>query len=216
MHPRGERCCNASGACRGPVPLLMDRAYECDATRELAVELGYVPVVPPKHNRRTSWEYDRVLYKRRNEIERLFRRLKGFRRIFSRFEKLDVMFVAFINFRVDRRGPALGLTGPRFMGLQGSEGWRGVPKPRRKPHVHFPVSLARRLHRQAGNIGSDHGHERFRPKRCSDFTLSSYSIPRILLEWVRRLRSQWIVRRCSPPPNSSVSGQPGRAREICV
>lgn len=39
-----------------------------------------------------------VLYKRRNEIERLFRRLKGFRRIFSRFEKLDVMFVAFINF----------------------------------------------------------------------------------------------------------------------
>ena len=37
-------------------------------------------------------------YKRRNEIERLFRRLKGFRRIFSRFEKLDVMFIAFINF----------------------------------------------------------------------------------------------------------------------
>jgi transposase len=34
----------------------------------------------------------------RNEIERLFRRLKGFRRIFSRFEKLDVMFLAFINF----------------------------------------------------------------------------------------------------------------------
>src|SRR5680860_1094852 len=34
----------------------------------------------------------------RNEIERLFRRLKGFRRIFSRFDKLDVMFIAFINF----------------------------------------------------------------------------------------------------------------------
>ena len=30
------------------------------------------------------WEYDRAMYKRRNEIERLFRRLKGFRRIFSR------------------------------------------------------------------------------------------------------------------------------------
>ena len=37
------------------------------------------------------------MYKRRNEIERLFRRLKGFRRIFLRFEKLDGMFVAFIN-----------------------------------------------------------------------------------------------------------------------
>ena len=38
------------------------------------------------------------MYKRRNEIERLFRRLKGFRRIFSRFEKLDVMFIAFNHF----------------------------------------------------------------------------------------------------------------------
>jgi transposase len=81
-----------------PIHLLMDRAYEGDATRQLALELGFVPVVPPKQNRLTPWEYDRAMYKRRNEIERLFRRLKGFRRIFSRFEKLDVMFVAFINF----------------------------------------------------------------------------------------------------------------------
>jgi transposase len=81
-----------------PIHLLMDRAYEGDATRQLAVELGYVPVVPPKQNRLEPWDYDRALYKRRNEIERLFRRLKGFRRLFSRFEKLDVMFVAFINF----------------------------------------------------------------------------------------------------------------------
>ncbi len=81
-----------------PIPLLMDRAYEGDATRQLAMDLGYLPVVPPKQNRLTPWAYDRAMYKRRNEIERLFRRLKGFRRIFSRFEKLDVMFVAFINF----------------------------------------------------------------------------------------------------------------------
>jgi transposase len=38
------------------------------------------------------------MYKRRNEIERLFRRLKGFRRIFSRFDKLDVMFMGFLYF----------------------------------------------------------------------------------------------------------------------
>jgi transposase len=38
------------------------------------------------------------MYRRRNEVERLFRRLKGFRRIFSRFEKLDLMFRAFIPF----------------------------------------------------------------------------------------------------------------------
>ena len=76
----------------------MDRAYEGDETRQLALALGFSPVVPPKQNRVRPWEYTRALYKRRNEIERLFRRLKGFRRIFSRFEKLDVMFVGFFNF----------------------------------------------------------------------------------------------------------------------
>ena len=78
--------------------LIMDRAYEGDETRQLALELGLSPVVPPKSNRLSPWEYDKALYKKRNEIERLFRRLKGFRRIFSRFEKLDVMLTGFIHF----------------------------------------------------------------------------------------------------------------------
>ena len=82
----------------------MDRAYEGDETRQLALALGFVPVVPPKRNRLIPWDYDRALYKRRNQIERLFRRLKGFRRIFSRFEKLDVMFVAFITFALIVKG----------------------------------------------------------------------------------------------------------------
>ena len=76
----------------------MDRAYEGNETRQLVLDLGFIPVVPPKSNRLDPWEYDREMYKRRNEVERLFRRLKGFRRIFSRFEKLDVMFTAFIHF----------------------------------------------------------------------------------------------------------------------
>ena len=53
---------------------------------------------PPKRNRLAPWSCDKALYKRRNEIERLFRRLKGFRRIFSRFDKLDVMFLGFVTF----------------------------------------------------------------------------------------------------------------------
>jgi transposase len=68
------------------LPLLMDRAYEGAETRQLVLSLGIIPVVPPKSNRIDPWEYDRALYKKRNEIERLFRRLKSFRRIFSRFE----------------------------------------------------------------------------------------------------------------------------------
>ena len=76
----------------------MDRAYEGNETRQLALDLGFTPVVPPLATRARPWEYDQAMYKRRNEIERLFRRLKGFRRIFSRFEKLDVMFTGFIYF----------------------------------------------------------------------------------------------------------------------
>jgi transposase len=76
----------------------MDRAYEGDETRQLAFDLGYIPVVPPRPGRLSPWEYDREMYRRRNEVERLFRRLKGFRRVFSRFDKLDVMFTAFIHF----------------------------------------------------------------------------------------------------------------------
>ena len=78
--------------------MLMDRAYEGDETRQLVLSLGMVPVVPPKSNRVDPWRYDRSLYKKRNEIERLFRRMKGYRRIFSRFEKLDVIFLGFLSF----------------------------------------------------------------------------------------------------------------------
>lgn len=76
----------------------MDRAYEGNETRQLALDLGFIPVVPPLSTRIAPWEYDRAMYKRRNEVERLFRRLKDYRRIFSRFEKLDLMFTAFISF----------------------------------------------------------------------------------------------------------------------
>ena len=50
-----------------PTYLLMDRAYEGDETRQLALDLGFIPVVPPKSNRVEPWEYNRELYKRRNE-----------------------------------------------------------------------------------------------------------------------------------------------------
>jgi len=80
------------------VALIMDRAYEGNETRQLALDLGFTPIVPPLKTRRDPWSFDKLLYRRRNEIERLFRRLKGFRRIFSRFDKLDVMFTAFIHF----------------------------------------------------------------------------------------------------------------------
>jgi transposase len=77
-------------------PFLMDRAYEGDETRGLAESLVYRPVVPPKRNRKEQWEYDKELYKGRNVVERLFRRLKRFRRVCTRYDKLDCMFTIFV------------------------------------------------------------------------------------------------------------------------
>ncbi|OLH94496.1 transposase, partial [Xanthomonas oryzae pv. oryzae] len=86
------------GPVRRRAHLWLDRALEGNEPRQLALDLGFVPVVPPKSNRVDPWEYDKEMYKRRNEVERLFRRLKGYRRIFTRFEKLDVMFLRFLSF----------------------------------------------------------------------------------------------------------------------
>ena len=94
--PEGRTLLQQLGPVDHSVYLLMDRAYEGDETRALAVELGYILVVPPKSNRKNPWDYDKQLYKQRNQVERLFRRLKRFRRIFTRYDKLDVIFLAFV------------------------------------------------------------------------------------------------------------------------
>lgn len=96
--PEGRTLLRAWGKSHEPCFLIMDRAYEGDETRQLVEELGRIPVVPPKSTRLEPWEYDRELYKRRNAIERLFRKLKGFRRLATRYDKLDMMFLAFLVF----------------------------------------------------------------------------------------------------------------------
>jgi transposase len=78
--------------------LVMDRAYEYDVTRLLAKKLNYEPIVPPKATRKFPWKYDKELYKCRNVVERLFRRIKEFRRICTRYDKLDVTYIGFVYF----------------------------------------------------------------------------------------------------------------------
>ena len=76
----------------------MDRADEGDENRQQAQAMGLNPVVPPKKSRKDPWKYDRERYKKRNEVERLFWRWKGDRRVFSRFAKQGVIFMKFIAF----------------------------------------------------------------------------------------------------------------------
>ncbi len=76
-----------------PKYLIMDRAY---GTRRVVQDLGATPVVPPRTTRWKPWSFDRQLYACRNEVERLFGRLKRYRRVVTRYDKLDVMFAGFI------------------------------------------------------------------------------------------------------------------------
>jgi transposase len=96
--PEGRELLISIGNSLGKCSVIMDRAYEGDDTRKLVRSLGYKPVVPPKKNRAVPWRYSKKLYKKRNEVERLFRRLKGFRRVATRYDKLDVMFIGFVVF----------------------------------------------------------------------------------------------------------------------
>ena len=69
--PEGRRLIEAMGGPpeAGKVALLMDSAYEGNATQELAQQLGFVPVVPANPKRGQPHKLDKVLYRRRNEVE---------------------------------------------------------------------------------------------------------------------------------------------------
>jgi len=95
--PQGRNLLDVIGKQKTVVSLIMDKGYEDDYTRYIAQTLNFNPTVPPKSNRKNLWSYDKELYKRRNEIERFFRLIKGFRRIFTRYEKLDSMLIGFIQ-----------------------------------------------------------------------------------------------------------------------
>jgi transposase len=94
----GRALLGGIGPLPAPLHLIMDRAYDDKHTLQLVLDFGYIPVVPPLPQRLNPHLYDKAMYRKRNEVERLFRRLKGFRRIFSRFDKLDVIFLGFLNF----------------------------------------------------------------------------------------------------------------------
>ena len=66
--------------------------------QQLGIIQIQVNVAPPESSRKNPWEYGKQLYKQRSQVERLFRRIKRFHRIFTRYDKLDSVFLAFIYF----------------------------------------------------------------------------------------------------------------------
>lgn len=77
--------------------MLADKGYDSDAIREALLGCGSLPVIPPKANRKDPPTYDRAKYKERNRIERLFNRLKNWRRLATRYDKTADSFLGFYN-----------------------------------------------------------------------------------------------------------------------
>ena len=79
-----------------PEAVVADRAFDSDALRQNIAQRGATAVIPPRSNRNAPASYDRHQYKHRNLIERHFCRIKHFRRIATRYDKLAQRFASFI------------------------------------------------------------------------------------------------------------------------
>ena len=74
--------------------VIADRGYDTDPVRRRIEDRGSVPNIPPKVNRVWKNCFSPVLYRVRNAIERMFCRLKDFRRIATRYDRLATNFLA--------------------------------------------------------------------------------------------------------------------------
>ena len=74
--------------------LLGDKGYDTDAIRRKVEGKGAMPNIPPKANRRWKNCFSPFLYRDRNAIERMFGRLKDFRRIATRYDRSATDFLA--------------------------------------------------------------------------------------------------------------------------
>ncbi len=77
--------------------LLGDKAYDADWIRDAIEVQGAVPNIPDKSNRKHRHCFSKTLYKERNHIERFFNRVKHYRRVAMRFEKLASNYLAMIK-----------------------------------------------------------------------------------------------------------------------
>jgi len=77
--------------------LIADKGYDANALREAVRERKAWANIPPKANRRDPICFSKDLYKARNLVERFFNRIKQFRRIATRYDKLAENFLAAVK-----------------------------------------------------------------------------------------------------------------------
>ena len=79
------------------VAVLADKGYDADHLLRYLEERNIQAVIPPKTNRLEQRDYDRQLYQNHNLVERFFNRIKHFRRVATRYEKLARNFLSMIT-----------------------------------------------------------------------------------------------------------------------
>jgi transposase len=77
--------------------VVADKGYDCDKLVETIQETGAQAIIPPRCNRKSQRSVDWHRYKARNLVERFFNRLKQFRRLATRYDKLACRFNAFLH-----------------------------------------------------------------------------------------------------------------------
>lgn len=78
--------------------VIADRSFDADDFLQLLISDGVIPVIPPRKNRIEQRKYDEHLYKERHLVECFIGKIKHYRRVFSRFEKLASRFLGFLSF----------------------------------------------------------------------------------------------------------------------
>jgi len=77
--------------------VIADRAYDADSLHDLILDQGGEPVIPPRRHRTYQHAYDTIAYRNRWGIESFFAKLKQWRRIATRYDKLAATFLGFIK-----------------------------------------------------------------------------------------------------------------------
>jgi len=80
-----------------PDAVIGDKAYDADVLIDKLRDRGATPVIPPKANRKEMRECDFALYCERNLIERFFNKIKHFRGIATRYDKLARNYLAAVQ-----------------------------------------------------------------------------------------------------------------------
>ena len=77
--------------------VIADKGYDSNKFVELIEAMGMEAVIPPRSNRKSPRSYDDELYKERNLVERAFGKIKHYRRIACRFDKLSLRYLGFVQ-----------------------------------------------------------------------------------------------------------------------